>query len=362
MDVLRPRGLVHIAAGVDLGGVHDAGPHVDLARLAERGALDFVTLGGSSGRPGFDALAVLSRAAQETTRIGLVPAVTVINRSDPFRVQAAVAGLDQVSRGRAGWRIDVSTEAGDARPPEQLWRDAGAVAGACVRWWDGGGGDGRDGRDTATGRLIDPDISRLVDFEGGVFEEGMFEGGFSVRRPSVAARPPQGRPVTVVDATDPHARDTAARYADVALVAAPGPDRAAAVRAELRAAAGAYGRDPDTLRVFAALAVDLGGGEYAAEPGHGGGGPRPSPRGPLYRGGPVDLAELIAAWHDTGAADGFHLTPVEPRRDLERLVNGTVPLLQHRALFRSFYPGATLREHLDLARPARRYAPTGEQG
>jgi len=82
-------------------------------------------------------------------------------------------------------------------------------------------------------------------------------------------------------------------------------------------------------------------------------------QGPLYRGGPVDLAELIAGWHADGIADGFHLTPTEPRRDLERLVNGTVALLQHRGLFRTFYPGSTLREHLGLARPANRYAVTG---
>jgi hypothetical protein len=31
-----------------------------------------------------------------------------------------------------------------------------------------------------------------------------------------------------------------------------------------------------------------------------------------------------------------------------------VALLQHRGLFRTFYPGSTLREHLDLAVPAHR--------
>jgi alkanesulfonate monooxygenase SsuD/methylene tetrahydromethanopterin reductase-like flavin-dependent oxidoreductase (luciferase family) len=123
------------------------------------------------------------------------------------------------------------------------------------------------------------------------------------------------------------------------------------VRERLRALAGEAGRDPDALRVLAALVIDLGDGERAAVPGHGGGGPRVSARGPSYRGGPVDLAELIAGWHREGAVDGFHLTPVEPRRDLERLVNGTVALLQHRGLFRTFYPGATLREHLGLGRP-----------
>lgn len=48
-------------------------------------------------------------------------------------------------------------------------------------------------------------------------------------------------------------------------------------------------------------------------------------------------------------------------RDLERIVNGTVALLQHRSLFRTFYPGGTLREHLGLARPANRYARAGER-
>ncbi|SCE35372.1 hypothetical protein GA0115253_104571, partial [Streptomyces sp. Termitarium-T10T-6] len=74
---------------------------------------------------------------------------------------------------------------------------------------------------------------------------------------------------------------------------------------------------------------------------------------------PVDLADLIAQWHRAGAADGFHLTPITPERDLERIVNGTVALLQHRSLFRTFHPGGTLREHLGLGRPASRYAAAG---
>jgi alkanesulfonate monooxygenase SsuD/methylene tetrahydromethanopterin reductase-like flavin-dependent oxidoreductase (luciferase family) len=172
-------------------------------------------------------------------------------------------------------------------------------------------------------------------------------------------RSPQGHPVRVVDATDRHARRTAARYADVAVIRVAGPAQARALRTELRDGAGEFGRNPDSLRVLAGLTVDLGDGEHAAEPGHGGGGPRQTAQGPLYRGGPVDLAELIASWHEAEAADGFHLTPVEPRRDLERLVNGTVALLQHRGLFRTFYPGSTLREHLGLGRPANQYAAAG---
>ncbi|MGW2720645.1 LLM class flavin-dependent oxidoreductase [Streptomyces sp. NPDC001492] len=350
------RGLLHLAAALDQPAVFDAGSHIELARLAERGGLDFVTLDDTFARPGPDALAVLSRVAPATARIGLVPTVTTTH-TEPFHVQAAVATLDWVSRGRAGWRIDVSTTEGEARlfgrrhavTTEELWREAGEVADVAARLWDSWEDDAEI-RDLATGRFIDRDKLHHVDFTG---------AGFSVKGPSIVPRPPQGHPVRVVDATEGHTRPTAARYADVALVRAASPAQAAAVRDQLRQSAAEFGRNPDHLRVLVSLLVDLGDGEHAAEPGHGGGGPRQTVQGPLYRGGPVDLAELITGWHADGVVDGFHLTPTEPRRDLERLVNGTVALLQHRGLFRTFYPGSTLREHLGLARPANRYAVTG---
>ncbi|MCT9076729.1 LLM class flavin-dependent oxidoreductase [Streptomyces fulvoviolaceus] len=349
-------GLLHLAAAVDQPSVHDAGSYVDLARLAERGGLDFVTLDDTFARPGLDALAVLSRVAPETGRIGLVPTVTTTH-TEPFHVQAAVATLDWISRGRAGWRLDVSTTEGEARlfgrrhaaAADALWQEAGEVADVAAKLWDSWEDDAEI-RDEATGRFLDRDKLHYVDFQG---------ASFSVRGPSIVPRPPQGHPVRVVDATEGQARRTAAQYADVALVRAASAAHAGAVRDQLRSEAVEFGRNPDDLRVLASLLVDLGDGEHAAEPGHGGGGPRQTAQGPLYRGGPVDLAELIAAWHADGTVDGFHLTPVEPRRDLERLVNGTVALLQHRGLFRTFYPGSTLREHLGLAKPANQYVVTG---
>ncbi|MEV7886782.1 LLM class flavin-dependent oxidoreductase [Streptomyces sp. NPDC002817] len=345
--------MLHLSAAVDQPSAQDADSYVELARLAEDGVLDFVTLDDTFARPGLDALAVLSRVAPATRRIGLVPTVTTTH-TEPFHVQAAVATLDWVSRGRAGWRLDVSTTEGEARlfgrrhaaPADALWQEAGEVADVAAKLWDSWEDDAEI-RDEPTGRFIDRDKLHHVDFEG---------TEFSVRGPSIVPRPPQGHPVRVVDASEGQARDTAARYADVALVRSVSAAHTRAVRDQLRAAAVRFGRDPDGLRVLAGLVVDLGDGEHAAEPGHGGGGPRQTAQGPLYRGGPVDLADLIASWHGEGAVDGFHLTPAEPRRDLERLVNGTVALLQHRGLFRTFYPGSTLREHLGLARPANQYA------
>ncbi|MFJ6986936.1 MULTISPECIES: LLM class flavin-dependent oxidoreductase [unclassified Streptomyces] len=403
------RGLLHLAAAVDQPGAYGAAPYVELARLAERGGLDFVTLDDTFARPGPDAPAVLSRVAPATHRIGLVPTVTTTH-TEPFHVQAAVAALDWVSRGRAGWRIDVSTTEGEARlfgrrhaaAPDALWREAGEVADVAARLWDSWE-DGAERPAAGPGRATAPsftdrpftDRSFAADqssaghvpaqrpategpFTEGTPAEGQVSGApfgeapftdpeklhhvdftgtsFSVRGPATVPRPPQGHPVRVVDATDGPARATAARYADVVLIRVADPARARSVRDALRAEAAEAGRDPRTLRVLVSLLIDLGDGEHAADPGHGGGGPRATAQGPLYRGGPVDLADLIATWHREGAADGFHLTPLEPRRDLERLVNGTVALLQHRGLFRTFYPGSTLREHLGLGRPANRYA------
>lgn len=355
MSATRP---LHLAAEIGGPPRYDAGSHVALARLAEEGALDYVTLTDSFARPGPDALAVLARVAPATARIGLVPAVTTTH-TEPFHVSSAVATLDWVSKGRAGWLVDVSSTEAEARlfgrrtaePAEALWREAGETADVGARLWDSWEDDAEI-RDVTTGRFIDRDKLHHVDFEGSTF---------SVRGPAIVPRPPQGRPVTVIDATGAPAREQAARHADVVHVRATSPEQAASLADELRRGAAAHGRDPGSLRVLVALTVDLGDAETAPEPGLASG-PRLAGRGTYFRGGPVDLAELITRWHRGGAVDGFHLTPITPERDLERIVNGTVALLQHRSLFRTFHPGGTLREHLGLSRPANRYASARTSG
>ncbi|WP_393056416.1 LLM class flavin-dependent oxidoreductase [Streptomyces sp. LN549] len=354
MSHLRP---LHLAAEIGGPPRYDPAHYTGLARLAERGTLDFVTLGDSFARPGPDALAVLSRVAPGTRRIGLVPTVTTTH-TEPFHVSSAVATLDWVSGGRAGQCVDVSTTDAEARlfgrrpaaPAAELWREAGEAAEVGARLWDSWE-DGAEIRDAAGGRFLDRDKLHYADFEGATF---------SVRGPAIVPRPPQGHPVTVVDGTADPARETAARHADVVLVRAGTPERAAEIRDDVHRRAAAHGRDPGTLRVLAALSVDLGDAESAPEPGLKSGPPLAG-HGTYYRGGPVDLADLITQWHRAGAVDGFHLTPITPERDLERIVNGTVALLQHRSLFRTFYPGGTLREHLGLARPANRYTRQGER-
>jgi alkanesulfonate monooxygenase SsuD/methylene tetrahydromethanopterin reductase-like flavin-dependent oxidoreductase (luciferase family) len=215
------RGLLHLAAAVDQEGAPEIGACLELARLTEGGALDFVTLDDPSVRPGPDAVDILTRVATGTDRLGLVPTVRAAH-TEPSLARAAVAALDRVSRGRAGWRVAEPTAGSDAR------HTRGDLAGRPD--------EGRS------------DESRV--------EEGWMDGE-------------EGHPVRVIDATDEAARHTAARYADVALLRVADSARAATLRDELRAAATGFGRAPDALRVLVSLTVDLGGGEYAAEPGWG---------------------------------------------------------------------------------------------
>ncbi|BCF99923.1 hypothetical protein PPGU19_044920 [Paraburkholderia sp. PGU19] len=63
------------------------------------------------------------------------------------------------------------------------------------------------------------------------------------------------------------------------------------------------------------------------------------------------VADDIEHWFNGGAADGFNLMPDALPGGLQDFVDGVVPILQKRGIFRTGYEGATLREHLGLARP-----------
>jgi alkanesulfonate monooxygenase SsuD/methylene tetrahydromethanopterin reductase-like flavin-dependent oxidoreductase (luciferase family) len=68
-------------------------------------------------------------------------------------------------------------------------------------------------------------------------------------------------------------------------------------------------------------------------------------------GTPEQIADDIERWFNAGAADGFNLMPDTLPGGLQDFVDGVVPILRRRGIFRADYEGATLREHLGLARP-----------
>jgi alkanesulfonate monooxygenase SsuD/methylene tetrahydromethanopterin reductase-like flavin-dependent oxidoreductase (luciferase family) len=68
---------------------------------------------------------------------------------------------------------------------------------------------------------------------------------------------------------------------------------------------------------------------------------------------PVQIADTLEAWFRAGAADGFNVMPPFFPGQFDDFARLVVPDLQERGLFRADYEGATLREHLGLARPRR---------
>jgi alkanesulfonate monooxygenase SsuD/methylene tetrahydromethanopterin reductase-like flavin-dependent oxidoreductase (luciferase family) len=71
---------------------------------------------------------------------------------------------------------------------------------------------------------------------------------------------------------------------------------------------------------------------------------------PAPIGRPETIADFMQEWFEAGAADGFWMTPDILVDGLDAFVDGVVPILQQRGLFREDYEGETLREHLGVER------------
>jgi alkanesulfonate monooxygenase SsuD/methylene tetrahydromethanopterin reductase-like flavin-dependent oxidoreductase (luciferase family) len=64
------------------------------------------------------------------------------------------------------------------------------------------------------------------------------------------------------------------------------------------------------------------------------------------------IADTLEHWFRAGAADGFNVMPPYFTGGFDAFVDEVVPRLQARGLFRTAYAGTTLRDHLELRRPA----------
>jgi FMN-dependent oxidoreductase (nitrilotriacetate monooxygenase family) len=68
-------------------------------------------------------------------------------------------------------------------------------------------------------------------------------------------------------------------------------------------------------------------------------------------GTPEQIADVMATWFTTGAADGFNVMPPQLPTGLETFVERVVPELRKRGLFRVGYTAHTLRGHYGIPRP-----------
>lgn len=339
-----------------------------MARTAERGKLDAILLGlpiegpggGGDGRINtmqLDPLPLLGSLIGVTQAIGLGAAWT-IDFTEPYNVARVFATLDHLSYGRSAWIVQMFGTAaleprigrsGEVDDVVAYCARAGEFVDLVKELWDSWE-DEAFALDKTSGMFVDPDRVHPIHHVG---------PAFAVRGPLNVPRPPQGNPVLVqADPVSVTGRQFVASTADVVLTSCTSPEQARVRYWELRALATNSGRDPNALRVLAEMAFVLGETEAAAQ--------RraaeldaliPLSAGrPRFVGSPQQFAELLVAWREQHACDGFNLLPVVLPNDLDMLVDGVPPLLRQRGVFRSDYTGKTLREHFGLARPRSRSA------
>lgn len=362
---------------------------------------------------------LLACVAAATTHIGLI-ATASTSYNEPYNIARRFSTLDHVSNGRAGWNMVTTADLPSARnfgleaTPDHAKRYARASEFADIvkALWDSWE-DGAFVGDKATGSFVDATRVHPIAHRGEHFAvqgplnlprapQGhpvLVQAGASADGRELASRHAEA----VFSASQSfeeslaYARALKTRAAELGrgpdavkvlagLTTIVGGTEAEALRRRdelvdlipwdysLTRIAGTLGIAPDRLKLDERLPENLplpgnGNGNHtffnavvAAGRTHGytvrqlirelagGGGHR------VIVGTPEQIADDIEHWFKGGAADGFNLMPDALPHGLEHFVDGVVPILQKRGLFRTDYEGRTLRDHLGLARPEGRTA------
>ncbi|MBB5510220.1 LLM class flavin-dependent oxidoreductase [Paraburkholderia atlantica] len=409
LDEAEPRAFVDVDHYVRVARIAEAGK-LDAVFLADNAAIvdqiDF--------RPitALEPTVLLASIAAATTHIGVIGTAST-SYNEPYNIARRFATLDHVSNGRAGWNVVTTADLPSARNfgreavpnHAQRYERAAEFTEVVKALWDSWEDDAFVG-DKAGGRFVDVAKVHAIAHRGRYFD---------VQGPLNLPRSPQGHPVVVQAGASADGRELAARHAEAVFSASQSFEESAAYRRDLNERAAAYGRPPvkvlaglttiigathsealrrrDELveqipwryslnRLAGTLGIDVerltldaplpddlalpGGGNgnhtffhatlaEARRHGHtvreliralaGGTGHR------VIVGTPEQIADDIERWFDGGAADGFNLMPDALPGGLRDFVDGVVPILQQRGIFRSEYEGTTLREHLGLDRP-----------
>jgi FMN-dependent oxidoreductase (nitrilotriacetate monooxygenase family) len=361
----------------------------------------------------FEPISLLSALAMGTSRLGLA-ATASTTYAEPYHVARSFASLDHLSGGRAAWNIVTTAYAksgavfGRQHPPHaERYAMAEEFVEACRLLWDSWDDDAFIA-DKQAGRFVRPGSLHVPDFKGKYFT---VEGGLNV------PRPPQGHPVLIQAGSSGPGRALATRIADVVFSAQNEVTEARAFYTGLKAQVATSGRRPDDVLIMPGVFPVIGRSEREAQaifaelnekidttqaftvlsdrlgtdmsvyPLDAPVPPLPetehlksraalllemarrerlslrelyhrvaAARGHLLLiGNPLQIADVLESWFRSGAADGFNVMPPFFPGQFDDFVEGVVPILQERGLFRADYEGSTLREHLGLERPAGRF-------
>jgi alkanesulfonate monooxygenase SsuD/methylene tetrahydromethanopterin reductase-like flavin-dependent oxidoreductase (luciferase family) len=390
------QGIGHYPSGwrhedADPRGVFTMDYYRKVAQTAERGCFDAIVFGdqlqsrGAGGRtperlamPTLDPMSLLSAMASVTQHVGLVATVSTTYNT-PEMLAERFGALDRISGGRAGWNIvttahpDTAPNFGEKELPEKSLRyrlAAQTVAEASERWTALNAkhgpspqlrpvyvqaGQSNDGRDFAAR------TAEAIFCPAATIEDGIAFRSDLRRRIAEAGRDPDGVKImpglSFMLADTPEeaiARDEALlALADEALCIEYLSDRWASTsraippmgRSPPRPSSPERSCPPPTSPARWKSRWRRGdSGAFASRFVR-------TPRGHnIFRGTPEQMAEMMIAWVEAGACDGFTLQPAFMASELEMFVERVVPLLQARGALRKAYPGTTLRETMGLTR------------
>jgi FMN-dependent oxidoreductase (nitrilotriacetate monooxygenase family) len=263
---LYPTGY-HVAAWRHPDVPADAGinfqHYAQLARIAERGRMDFLFLADSLAVRGrdlpalsrtairyvaqFEPLTLLSALSVVTERIGLVASAST-TYNEPYHLARKLASIDHLSAGRAGWNLVTSQNEDEAynfglseHPPHsRRYERAGEFAEVVKGLWNSWEDDAFV-RDKQAGKFFDAAKVHPLNHAG---------IHFNVRGPLNIPRSPQGYPVMVQSGASEAGKELAARSAEVVFTAQSDLDDAKAFYADLKGRLTRHGRRPEDLKVI----------------------------------------------------------------------------------------------------------------
>ncbi len=351
-----------------------------------------------------DPMPILGAMAAVTRHIGL-GATRSTTYDAPYNIAREFATLDHISGGRAAWNVVTSMNDGEALNfgtvphlgHDERYDRADEFMELAFRLWDSWDEDALV-LDRAAGIYADPAKVHYVNHRGPWFQS---------RGPLNIPRSPQGRPVIVQAGSSGRGKAFAARWSDIIFALQPNLERMRAFKADVAGALEAAGRPPGASKVlmaimpfigatraeaeakealhdsladpvaglstlaahantdFSSLPMDATVKEIAASGSQGNlaalrsitpdGGMTIAEAGGVYARGVMcpravgtaeDVAEQLIAIIDSGAADGFVVSPAFLPDTFEDFVGQVVPLLQARGFLRRGYPGGQLRDLL----------------
>ncbi len=401
-DILSPQRYQQIAVLLEQA-CFDACFFADLFGLYDLHGGSFDAYLRRGGQISFlDPTVVLPVMAAATRHIGLGATLSTSFHT-AYHLARWLGSLDAMSGGRVAWNVVTSATDLEAQnagleslpPREERYDRADEVLEACCALWEGWDPDAMV-LDKAAGVLADPSKVRYAHYAG---------KWVKTRGPLSIPRSPQGRPVIMQAGSSDRGRDFAARWAELVFTTQRDPADMRAFRDNLHGRMAARGRAPGDCAILPGISVVLGetesiareradylnglidpelnlaasssslgadltklqeGGSLEALQGNQGmQGTRDvleqtmKAEGLTLRqaaqrrntgreivGTATQVADRLEAIFTSGACDGFVLAPTMFPGMFEQFCRSVVPELQRRGLFRTRYPGTTLRDTL----------------